>query len=1147
MEKEKASRARSSRDQQDVCLSLTPLYEGAVASGLESGPGGQPSLGSASASASAVASAHASASAGAGSSTVAIEVGSVQGDGDGSSGRAPARAGELVPRRHEQGPSALGAMAAAPGQALFPLPPRLDLGLLPRRQGSAPLGSPAGCQLVQSPGQAQQGTVAVRSPGLDPIADVCRAGGERSGPGGAASELSTGPSPGPKGQPAILSHAMSRRLREVMVSSAFAAAGSMADPHVAAAAATAPDAANAARGMGPASGPGRRRPGAAFEPLVDAAAAAASSDAGTGNATPGPFDSVPLRGTFAASTAGAGVTARENGCIVDEGDGDAVAFADASAGGGGISIDRSDLAGAIGEIGVSGQLDPRWLVAQRPSLPTSKSGEAVTLTDGSHNSWVDTMTMWSAVHRNGQELQRRRLAAGSGGAPFCAGVAFGAAPRRFIQRVRTQLVVMARVIVKDPTTIAVPVFLLVCLLAFGLWGVFSVSYAIRDGRVQAARNAATDFSNTLRSHITATMAPASTVKTLIELDPWWPSINATFHSVAPGLIQKGLATDAILTIVLAPQGIVSAIVPTGLPAWSQVYGLDLLQNKSWRGDALKTVVLHEQGMVMTGPSRLRAGMMGIVTRYAVFIDGAGPDETFGATGTAFNCSPCYVQPTPTSAGSRFWGFAQLNVDWEMLIRNTTHMYDLCERDGLNFNMTYIDPVTFVNRSIASCGTIKDSPVSVNISVMHNSWNLVVADARGWMPDWLPWVVLVVVLVSLWVAGAMAVIMINRREHMWLLQAMLPKKVIAALRRGEDYAEAFECVTVLFSDIVSYTTIASAMEPIKVVRLLNEMYSEFDALVDQFECYKVETIGDAFMAVCGTQGEDPVAAAVKMARLATAMIERTRVLVSADGQKIQIRIGEGRKRACLFAGRGDVTAQLLLQDPCSGFRIVARGPIEIKGKGQMLTHWLVPSHEERCSGGNGHSDGGGGRNSAADTVAFSGGFAGGGGDESQRDRTSAVVAVGSGGGTGQQAGSVSLSADGMLLELGRGRPGGGKAGGGGGGDSGRGSGTPLGSGSVWRMWRGGDQAGAGGGAAAGAPAGGGDGRIFSGPGVPSGSGARSVGASSTNSGALGKIRHTSVDLRLFQYGGSRNKTRRVSETLPPNYGPSSGAGGGKLYS
>ncbi len=60
-----------------------------------------------------------------------------------------------------------------------------------------------------------------------------------------------------------------------------------------------------------------------------------------------------------------------------------------------------------------------------------------------------------------------------------------------------QLVVMARVVVKDPMTAIIPLVVLVCLLAFGLWGVFSVAYALRDGRRQAAINAAQDLSQTL--------------------------------------------------------------------------------------------------------------------------------------------------------------------------------------------------------------------------------------------------------------------------------------------------------------------------------------------------------------------------------------------------------------------------------------------------------------------------------------------------------------------------------------------------------------------------------------------------------------------------------------------------------------------------
>ncbi|KAG2441193.1 hypothetical protein HYH02_010037 [Chlamydomonas schloesseri] len=594
----------------------------------------------------------------------------------------------------------------------------------------------------------------------------------------------------------------------------------------------------------------------------------------------------------------------------------------------------------------------------------------------SGSNWVDTVTLWSAVQRTGEEMQRKRRMQEVPGSA-CVGSAFGFSQwrRQTWRRIKTCAIVTGRVARKDPWTVTIPLVLLVVLLSFGLWGVFSVAYAIRDGRIANARNAAVDYGKKLASHVTATVAPASTMKTLIQLDPEWPAINETFYQVAPGLIKDGFQNSAIITIVLAPQGVVSSIIPDDLPAWKQVYGLDLLQNKSWRGDALKTVQLHGEGgqrdMVMTGPSRLRAGMMGIVTRHAVFVDGGGPNETWGYNGSAYNCTPCWLPGNQTTPSRRFWGFAQLNVDWEILVRNLTRLYDLCERDGLHFNMTYIDPVTFANRSIAECGIPRDHPISIDVDVMHNHWSLAVYDSRGWTPDWLPLVVTVVVLGCLWISITLAIILINRREHMWLLQAMLPKKVISALRRGEDYAEAFESVTVLFSDIVSYTTLASQMEPIKVVRLLNEMYSAFDVLVDEYDCYKVETIGDAFMAVCGTQGEDSVTAAVRVARLAQAMVERTKVLVSQDGQRVQIRIGlhsgpvvgavVGFKMPhfCLCGDTVNTASRMesnskpmhihvsgstakLLQESGEGFHLDPRGPVTIKGKGTMWTYWLAPA-------------------------------------------------------------------------------------------------------------------------------------------------------------------------------------------------------------
>uniref|UniRef100_A0A7N6FA21 Guanylate cyclase n=1 Tax=Anabas testudineus TaxID=64144 RepID=A0A7N6FA21_ANATE len=212
---------------------------------------------------------------------------------------------------------------------------------------------------------------------------------------------------------------------------------------------------------------------------------------------------------------------------------------------------------------------------------------------------------------------------------------------------------------------------------------------------------------------------------------------------------------------------------------------------------------------------------------------------------------------------------------------------------------------------------------------------------------------------------------EKRKAEALLYQILPHLVAEQLKRGETVqAEAFDSVTIYFSDIVGFTALSAESTPLQVVTLLNDLYTCFDAIIDNFDVYKVETIGDAYMVVSGLPVRNGKLHAREVARMSLALLDAVKSfrIQHRPNQQLKLRIGihsgpvcagvVGLKmpRYCLFgdtvntASRmesngealkihvSEATRQVLQEFSC--FHLQLRGEIEVKGKGRMRTYWLL---------------------------------------------------------------------------------------------------------------------------------------------------------------------------------------------------------------
>jgi adenylate cyclase len=200
----------------------------------------------------------------------------------------------------------------------------------------------------------------------------------------------------------------------------------------------------------------------------------------------------------------------------------------------------------------------------------------------------------------------------------------------------------------------------------------------------------------------------------------------------------------------------------------------------------------------------------------------------------------------------------------------------------------------------------------------------------------------------------------------LLLNILPRSIAEKLKaQPQTIADQITAASVLFADVADFTPRSEHLSPAEVVGVLDEIFSYFDALAERYGLEKIKTIGDCYMVAAGVPSPRPDHARA-LALMALDMLEAMRPGGAMEDLGMELRIGInsgpvvagviGRKRF-LYDLWGDAvnTASRMESHGTPGhiqitqathellkdeFECEPRGPVTIKGKGEMETWYLV---------------------------------------------------------------------------------------------------------------------------------------------------------------------------------------------------------------
>ncbi|GLC41501.1 hypothetical protein PLESTB_001004600 [Pleodorina starrii] len=348
------------------------------------------------------------------------------------------------------------------------------------------------------------------------------------------------------------------------------------------------------------------------------------------------------------------------------------------------------------------------------------------------------------------------------------------------ERIAAEAVAVWNVLRPYPSTLVWPLVVLAVLLLAGVWGVTHVAQATADSTKDRVSALATDVATWYRQSIVESYAPVISMSVVIRQDPTFSRVYTLFNNSAPELMALA-PPGALRSLQLAPNGVIQMVYPG--QGNDLALGVDLFEEPLLTG-TLDTI--RNGGLTLMGPLTFIQGGFGVRARLPVFIRDVDENVTWGSPrNLSSQCgSLCYN----ATARTKFWGFSTALIELQKLHNSNGSRLRAMDLSGYHYELlapnwlsheAASDPANMT--VVARSDRLPCDPVEVDVNLPYTKWILRVSPNEGWSPSWYPPLLVCIIILAIAVSVLMFAMLVSRRQHQTLLEALLPREMIDDLK------------------------------------------------------------------------------------------------------------------------------------------------------------------------------------------------------------------------------------------------------------------------------------------------------------------------------------------------------------------------------